>query len=123
MSFLLLLLACGRAEEAPVARPSVDPGQALARDYPAYELGRRAEIARLEVWLARSDTVRGAELEESGAAAAQLDLERYRGMVKEVDSLLVDWGSTGLLDSRLQRLDSLRVERRVLLVRLNVGAK
>jgi len=95
----------------------------MARNYLPYELGRRAEIGRLEVWLARSDTLRSAELDETGAAAAQLGLDGYRGMVKEVDSVLVERGRTGLLDRRLQRLDSLRVERRVLLVRLNVGAQ
>ena len=123
MAPLLLLLACGPgtpAEEALVARSSAEPGQEMARNYLPYERGRRAEIARLEVWLARSDTLRSAELDETGAAAAQRGLERYRWLVKEVDSVLVEWGSTGLLDRRLQRLDSLRVERRVLLVRVTM---
>lgn len=119
---LLVLLACrgnvppAAGRESGLAALGKFPD--LDRDLRAYADGREAEIEALERWLDRTDTVRTGALDSIGAAAADLRLERYVRLSDEVDSALVRWREDGKLDQRLRRLDSLRVERRVLLVRL-----
>jgi hypothetical protein len=92
--------------------PSID------RDLRAYEAGQAAEIATLERWLANPDSVRGS-LDSVGAAAAELGRERYVRLSDDVDRALVRWREQGRLDPRLSLLDSLRVTRKVLMIRLS----
>jgi len=119
---LLVLVACRGSVPPPGDRESglsaLGQYPDLDRDLRAYASGREAEIETLERWLDRTDTVRDGALDSIGAAAAELRLERYVRLVGDVDSALVRWREDGKLDQRLRRLDSLRVERRVLLVRL-----
>ena len=119
---LLVLLACrGSAPQTNDRESGLSAlGQYpdLDRDLRAYANGREAEIETLERWLERTDAIRTGALDSIGAAAADLRLERYVRLASDVDSALVRWREDGKLDQRLRRLDSLRVERRVLLVRL-----
>jgi hypothetical protein len=119
---LLVLVACRGS-----ALPATDRESGLSalgqypdldRDLRAYANGREAEIETLERWLAQTDPIRSGALDSIGAVAADLRLERYVRLAGDVDSALVRWREDGKLDQRLRRLDSLRVERRVLLVRL-----
>jgi hypothetical protein len=119
---LLVLFACRGnmppANDRESGLPALGRYPELDRDLRAYGVGREAEIERLERWLAGTGSARTLALDSIGAAAAELRLERYVRLAGDVDSALVRWRADGKLDQRLRRLDSLRVERWVLLVRL-----
>jgi hypothetical protein len=117
-----LLVAC-QAEHAPVARNEGFPfGATLPlTDMVAYQAGRTREIAALHA----NATMTSAQLDSIGAAAADLPVERYRRLAESVDEYLkvrnvrvdADGELATNLDSALVQLDSLRVERLVLMVR------
>jgi hypothetical protein len=120
---LLLVLSACRGSGPPV--PDREAGLSALGQYPdldrkllAYGDGRRAEIQALERWLDRTATTRSGALDSIGAAAAEIGVESYGRLAAEVDLALVRWRGEGKLDQRLRTLDSLRVKRRVLLVRL-----
>lgn len=121
---LLIAPAC-RGEVAPARAPGAGLsalGQFpdLDRDLRAYAAGRQAEIGALEAWLDAPEAARRGSLDSIGAVASELRLEQYVRLANEVDQALLRWGDEGKLDQRLRRLDSLRVERKVLLVRLTI---
>ena len=114
---LWLLIAC-EAEHAP----GLPFGATLSlADMVAYQAGRTREIEALRV----NATMTSAQLDSVGAAAADLPVERYRRLAESVDEYLkvrnvrvdADGGITTNPDSALVQLDSLRVERLVLMVR------
>jgi hypothetical protein len=122
IALLLLLPAC-REGRPPAAVQ--DAGLSALGRYPdldrqlqAYSDGRRAEIQALEHWIERADTSQSGVLDSIGAAAAGIGIEPYGQLAGEVDQSLIRWRDEGKLDQRLQGLDSLRVKRRVLLIRL-----
>lgn len=128
VSLLVLLLSPACRAEGP-GQPEHGTGLAalglypdLDRDLRAYGLGRAAEIGALEQWLSKQEARPAAALDSVGAAAAELDRARYVRLANEVDRALIRWREEGKLDQRLFRLDSLRVERTVLLVRLTAQA-
>lgn len=120
---LLLLLSACREGRPPAA--GQDTGLSalgrfpdLDRQLQAYSDGRRAEIQAVERWIEQADTSHSGALDSIGAGAAGIGIEQYGQLAGEVDQSLVRWRDEGKLDQRLQGLDSLRVKRRVLLVRL-----
>lgn len=119
---LVILVACQGEVQPAVDREAglsaLGQYPELDRDLRAYTDGRTAEIATLKRSSGWTDAMGNGVLDSIGAAAANLGLERYLRLVGDVDSALVRWGDQGKLDQRLRRLDSLRVERRVLLMRL-----
>lgn len=119
---LLLLFGC-RPDPGPL--PDRASGLAVLGQYPeleqglrSYGQGRGAEVQALEAWLAAGARRDPEILDSIGAVAAELERERYHRLTEEVDQALIRWRDEGKLDQRLSRLDSLRVERKVLLVRL-----
>jgi hypothetical protein len=124
---LLLVLSSCRGHAPPVADresglSALGRFPDLERQLQTYADGRRAEIRALERWLDLRDTTRSGALDSIGAAESAIGVERYGRLAGEVDRALVRWGAAGKLDSRLRGLDSLRVRRRVLLVRLMTTA-
>jgi len=116
-----LLVAC-QAEHAPDRNEGLAFGAMVPlADMVAYQAGRTREIAALRV----NATLSGAQLDSVGAAAADLSVERYRRLTESVDEYLkgknagmnAEGGLANNLDSALVQLDSLRVERLVLMVR------
>lgn len=117
-----LLIGC-QAEHAPNARTDgLQFGATLPlADMVAYQAGRTREIEALHA----NATMTSAQLDSVGAAAADLSVERYRRLAESVDEYLkvrnarvdADGGLVTNLDSALVQLDSLRVERLVLMVR------
>jgi hypothetical protein len=119
---LSLLVAC-QAEGNPAARRE---GVALGGSLPladmvAYQAGRKSEIEALHA----NASMTQAQLDSAGAAAADLPVESYRRVTDSVDEYLklmsvradANGGLAPNLDSALVQLDSLRVERLVLMVR------
>ena len=120
--FMTLLVAC-RAENGPPAR---NEGHAFGVSLPladmvAYQAGRKSEIEALHA----NASMTAAQLDSAGAAAADLSVESYRRLTESVDEYLkemsvrvaADGGMATNRDSALVQLDSLRVERLVLMVR------
>lgn len=121
---LLIALPGCRAKPAPTMDDSAPAfGASLAAsDVAAYQRGREREIDALRS--AGPVTVSG--LDSLGAGATGLPVAEYRRMVESVDRYLKDWSRqdrsvlppTSKFDSALAFLDSLRVERMVLAVRI-----
>jgi hypothetical protein len=123
--FLVILLAACDGRDADRAIRSDGVGvlgtPLLLADLFAYEAGRQQEIAMLH-------TDRGMtanRLDSAGAQAADLSVEDYRRIAAAVDEYLKARSArvagngerASSLDSALSHLDSLRVERLVLMVR------
>lgn len=94
-------------------------------DLAAYRAGREGEIETL-----RAGRVMAArDLDSVGATAAKLPIEEYRRIAAAMDAyLIMRGGQTGRdaaapFDSGWLRMDSLRVERLVLMVRLGARAQ
>lgn len=116
-----LMIGC-QAEHAPDRDEGLAFGATLPlADMVAYQAGRTREIAALHANPTRTND----QLDSIGAAAADLSVERYRRLAESVDEYLkarivrvdADGELVTNLDSALVQLDSLRVERLVLMVR------
>ncbi len=126
-AFLLALGCAGGEEPHPAGRGAEPPAAAAAQsatllpaDIAAYQAGRRRELAALRVVLGEGGTIAPERLDSIGAAVAGVTLEEYRRLTGRIETRLrappdsgPDWPAP-----QRARLDSLRVERLVLLVRM-----
>lgn len=115
---LMISLACG-----PRPPDGGDSGEgplllqypALEAELEAYANGRSAELAALQ--RAASPAAIGKQLDSIGGAASGLTAERYAVLAGDVEAALKAWRQRGIGARRARQLDSLRVERLVLLAR------
>jgi hypothetical protein len=125
----LLALTDGCAERSPAgasassgARHAPADGAPLAGgELAGYAAGRREEIETMRAALASGGAVGDARLDSVGARAAGLEVDAYRRVVARVEWALRSPGASaagGELARRRGALDSLRVERLVLAIRL-----
>jgi hypothetical protein len=88
---------------------------ALEAELEAYANGRGAELAALQQ--ATSPGSIAGRLDSIGGAASGLTAARYATLVEDVEAALKAWRQRGITARQARHLDSLRVERLVLLAR------
>lgn len=109
-------LAC-RDDRADMAPPpaALTVSTPKAGDFDAYERGISAAIQLLRRRLKTGDSITWPVVDSVAARAAGLSIEQFRAVSRTVESSLRERAATA---TELQRLDSLRVELKVLRVRV-----